>query len=352
MQASRKGRSALCRSGSCDQGIGPDPLAEGGLVPGLPIDRADHAERVARRREEHRNRAGLDQRALVQGLVIVAVEQDEVAAPQHRLGDHLVGGAGAVQDEVGLIGAEDAGGVPLRQCRRALVDQQVAEIHVGVAEVVAEDLLPEMLEEELTCRGFAVELPALVAGAVEGDVGFGVVGGEPAEEGWQQAHAVVHQAGDDLLGIEGRGLLAEIDVPVHLAGGSQDRDVGHAVRIRERPDRRAEADRPDAPTQVARRLPAVAVDRDDVGADVGILGHVPIVPLAHLDLELLLGDPIEQLSGLGVLPVHQGDHLEQPMEGDRDAGGCQRELAHGEIAGLDRGAFERAGHDAPYFFTQ
>ena len=120
--------------------------------------------------EEDRDRAGLDQRALVQRLVVVAVEEDEVAAPQHRMGDHLVGGAGAVQDEVGLVGAEDARGVPLRQGRRALVDQQVAEIHVGVAEVVAEDLLPEMLEEELTCRGFAVELPALVAGAVEGEL--------------------------------------------------------------------------------------------------------------------------------------------------------------------------------------
>ena len=212
MQASRNGRSALCRSGSCDQRIGPDPFPERGLVPGVPVDRADHAERIARRRQEDRDRAGLDQRALVQRLVIVAVEQDEVAAPQHRVGDHLVGGARAVQDEVGLVGAEHVGGVPLRQCRGALVDQQVAEVHVGVAEIVAEDLLAEMLEEELTCRGFPVELPALVAGAVEGDVGLGVVGDEPAEERRQQAHAVVHQARDDLLGVEGRGLLAEIDV--------------------------------------------------------------------------------------------------------------------------------------------
>ena len=132
-----------------DQGIGPDPLPERRLVPGVPVHGADHAEGVARRREEDGNRARLDQGALMQGLVVVAVEQDQIATTQHRLRDHLVGGAGAVQDEVGLVGAEDAGGVALRQRGRTLVDQEVAQVHVGVAEVVAEDLLAEMLEEEL-----------------------------------------------------------------------------------------------------------------------------------------------------------------------------------------------------------
>ena len=63
------------------------------------------------------------------------------------------------------------------------MDEQIAEVHVGVAQVVAEDALAEVLEEELAGRRFAVELAALVARAVEGDVGLGVVGHEPAEEG-------------------------------------------------------------------------------------------------------------------------------------------------------------------------
>ena len=54
------------------------------------------------------NRAGLDQRTLVQRLVVVAVEQHQVAAMQRRLGDDLVGRRGAVQDEVGPVGAEHA----------------------------------------------------------------------------------------------------------------------------------------------------------------------------------------------------------------------------------------------------
>ena len=71
----RLGRFAIL-----DERIGADLLAQIVLVPGIPVDGADHAERIARRRQEDRDRAGLDQRALVQRLVVVAVEQHQVAA--------------------------------------------------------------------------------------------------------------------------------------------------------------------------------------------------------------------------------------------------------------------------------
>ena len=74
----------------------------------VPVDRADHAERVARSRQEDRNGAGLNQRALMQRLVIVAVEQHEVAAAQRCVGDDLVRGRRAVQHEVGAVCAEYA----------------------------------------------------------------------------------------------------------------------------------------------------------------------------------------------------------------------------------------------------
>ena len=118
--------------------------------------------------------------------------------------------------------------VALRLGGRAVVDQQVAEIDVGVAQVVAEDALAEMLEEELPGRRLAVELAALVAGAGEGDVRLGVVGHQPAEERRQQAHAVFDEAGDDLLGVERGRLLAEIDVAVDFAGHAEHGDVGDA----------------------------------------------------------------------------------------------------------------------------
>ena len=84
MQAIRKGRSALARFGSFTSGL-IDPLAEILLVPGVPVDRADHAEGIARGRQEDRDGAGLHQRALMQRLVIVAVEKHQVAALQRAL---------------------------------------------------------------------------------------------------------------------------------------------------------------------------------------------------------------------------------------------------------------------------
>ena len=85
----------------------------------VPVDRADHAERIARGRQEDRDRARLDQRALVQRLVVVAIEQHQVAAAQRRLGDDLVGRGRAVQHEVGPVGAEHLRRVALRIDGRA-----------------------------------------------------------------------------------------------------------------------------------------------------------------------------------------------------------------------------------------
>jgi hypothetical protein len=88
----------------------------------------------------------------MQRLVIVAIEQDEVAGPQHGIGDDLVRRAGAVQHEVGLIGAEDPRRMALGFRRRTVVHQQIAEGDVGIAQIVAENAFAEMLEEQLSRR--------------------------------------------------------------------------------------------------------------------------------------------------------------------------------------------------------
>ena len=257
-----------------DQRVAPDLLAQVLLVPRLPVDRADHAERVARGRQEHRDRTGLHQRALVQRLVVVAVEQHQVAALEHRAGDDLVRRAGAVEHEVRAVGAEHLRRVRLRLVGRALVDQQVAEFDVGVAQVVAEDRFAEVLEEQLPGRRLAIELAALVARAVERDRRLAVVGHQLAEERRQQAHAVVDDAGHHLLGVERRRLLAEVDVALDLAQAADHRQVGDAVRIGQRPQRRAKADAAHRAQQRLGALEVLAVGGDDVGADRGVLGDV------------------------------------------------------------------------------
>ena len=312
------------------QRVRPDLLPEPVLVPGVPVDGADHAEGVSRGGEEDRDRSRLDERALVDGLVVVAVEQDEVPSPQHRVRDHLVRAAGAVQDEVGLVGPEHLRGVALRLRGGALVDQQVAEVHVGVAEIVAEDPLSEVLEEELAGGGLPVELAALVTRAVEGDVGLGVVGHEAAEERGQQAHPVVDDAGHDLLGVEGGGLLSEVDVAFDLSDHFQHADVRDPVRVGEGPQRRPEAHRPYRARQLLGRFQALFdVDPRDVGADGGVFRDVPVEVIGHFDLEALRRDVVEELPRLRVLAVHERDHFQQLGERDRYGGGSHLELGPG-----------------------
>ena len=76
-----------------------------------------------------------------------------------------------------------------------------------------------MLEEELTRGRLPVELTALMSWAGEGNVRFAVICHQATEEGRQQCLPVFQQAGDDLLGIEGRRLLSEVNIAVDLARG-------------------------------------------------------------------------------------------------------------------------------------
>ena len=187
--------------------------------------------------------------------------------------DDLVGRGRAIEHEVGAVGAEDARRVPLRFDRGADVDQQVAELDVGIAQIIAEDLLAEVLVEELTGGRLAVELTALVSRAGKGNICLGVVRHEAAEERRQQAHAVVANAGDDLLGVERGRLLAEIDEAVDFADDSRGDDVGDLARVGQRPDGRAKAEPPHAEPELARLVALRTVDVENVRADVRVFGE-------------------------------------------------------------------------------
>ncbi len=96
--------------------------------------------------------------------------------------------------------------------------REIAEIDIGIAQVVSEDIFTEMLEKQLAGRRLPIELATLVAGAIKGNVGFAIVSHETAEEGWQEALSIFDQASDHLLGIEGWSLLSQIDKSVDFAG--------------------------------------------------------------------------------------------------------------------------------------
>src|SRR3546814_7399947 len=84
-----------------------DVLADRRLVQRLIVDRADQAMGIAIGLEEDRCALAEQQGAVMGGLVVVAVEQHEVALGDQRLQHDLVRSGRAVQHEVGPFGAED-----------------------------------------------------------------------------------------------------------------------------------------------------------------------------------------------------------------------------------------------------
>src|SRR4029077_18797653 len=105
-----------------------DLLANSLVVERLEIDRADHAVRIAVRLEVDRDAAAQQQRAVMCGLMVVAVEQDEITLGDESRQDDLVGGRGAVEDEIRPLGAEDLRRLLLREQRRPLMREEVAEL--------------------------------------------------------------------------------------------------------------------------------------------------------------------------------------------------------------------------------
>ena len=113
-------------------------------------------------------------------------------------------------------------------------------------------------------------------------------------------------------------MLAEVDVPFDLAQSADNGQVGDAMRVGQRPKRSPESDGADRPCQLPRCLEPLSVHQRDIGADVGVLGNVPVEAVADLNVEVLRSDLVEQLLGLGVRAVDDRDHLQQFVKRDRD----------------------------------
>ena len=156
----------------------------------LQRNRPDDAVMVARRRQEHRHRAGHDD-GVQNGLVAVAIHHHHVAGRHGGMPHHLVGGGGAVGDEKQVVGVENPRGIALAGRYRTGVVEQLAQFVHRVAHVGAQHVLAEELVEHLPHRALQEGHAAGVAGAVPGIGAVGSVMGERAEERRRQRIQVV-----------------------------------------------------------------------------------------------------------------------------------------------------------------
>ena len=211
-----EGSLALPRLLVLDQRVRANLLANMRLVERLVEDRPDQPVRVAVGFEVHRRAVAQEQRAMVRGLVVVAVEQDKVAFRHQRLQHDLVGRRGAVQHEIGLLRAEDLRRFLLGLEGRAFVDQQVAEVEDRIVEVVAKHRLAKVLHEDAANRAPVVEDAAIVARAGPELVAFLGIVDQRAEERRLQGFGVPLQAAHQVSGDEIRCFLGEEDVAVDV----------------------------------------------------------------------------------------------------------------------------------------
>ena len=87
-----EGAFGLPRVGVGDERVGADGVADAGLVERLVIDRAHHAVGVAVGRQIEGDTAAEEEGAVMGCLVVVSVEQDEVAGRDEGAEHDLVGG--------------------------------------------------------------------------------------------------------------------------------------------------------------------------------------------------------------------------------------------------------------------
>ena len=200
------------------------------------VNGTDQAEGVPVGGEIDRNTAAHQQSTVMGRLVVVAVEQDEIAFGDERGECDLVGRRRAVEHEIGLFCAEDGRSFFLGAQRRAFVGEKIAEIEDRIVEIVAENRLPEMFHEDAADRAAAVENAAIVAGTGPELVALLCIVGQSPEERGLQCLRILLQAADQVLGDELGRFLGKEDIAVdkieHL-----NRNVLEALAAHEQDDR-------------------------------------------------------------------------------------------------------------------
>ena len=312
-----------------DQRVAADVRAQGLLVEGVPAHGADQPPGVAHRRNINRNAAADHQRAMVRGLVVVAVEQHQVAVGDERAERHLVGARRAVEHEIGLLSPENPRGFLLRLQRRTLMSQQVAKVEHRVVEVVTKHRLAKVLHEHAADRAATVENSAIVTGAGPELVALLGIIDESAEEWRLQRLGILLQATDEILGDEGRCLLRQEHVAVdeieHLH-----RKILEPLAADQEDDRKIQAA---ATHQVDQRrglaFKALLAPVDQHAADGGVGAHcdLGVLELARPDDlkagTLDFGDDLIEADALEIVRVKGGRREQERKASEKVHGASQ-----------------------------
>ena len=142
-------------------------FAEFLLIEAAFQDTADETERVTRGFQVYRSCAGLNQSAVVDRFVVVAVIENQVAGGEQSVQYDFIGGGRTVQNEVRFVRIVDLRCVLLRIQSRTFMNQEVAQLNVGVAKVGAEYVFAKEIKESTACGHFTVEHTTLMARAVK-----------------------------------------------------------------------------------------------------------------------------------------------------------------------------------------
>ena len=210
----------------------------------------------------------------------VAVDHHHVARRDGVVPHHLVAGAGAVGDEVAVVGVEDARRVALAGRHRAGVVEQLAQFVDRVADVGAQHVLAEELVEHAADRALQEGDAAGVSRAMPRVRAVLGVVDQGAKERRGDAVEIAARLADDVARHELRRVLEHVDEAVQLAQdvvGQVLRRARLAVEI-DRHFRVLEAHLGDELAQVQHRRVEIGafgellvVDRQDEGAGAALL---------------------------------------------------------------------------------
>ena len=178
---------------------------------------ADGAEGISFCFQIYRSCAGQYQSAVVNGLMVVSVVEDDIARSEDSVEHHLVGCGSAVQYEVGLVSVVYPGCMLLGCQSRAFMNEEVPHGHIGVAQIGAESVFTEEIVECAACRMLAEESAALMAWAVKLGVSVFHVFFQILEEWGQYFFFIMGSSAFNLAAVEIVVRFIQVDDPVYPA---------------------------------------------------------------------------------------------------------------------------------------